>query len=318
MNRLPNLHPRLKMRLRALLNLVVALTLLLPSAALAAEPAAPAAQPAATVFAPAAASGPAVARAPYRTGVAPRGAEVAANPTSRELGVSLLPAWLATSAPVAAGALGDALLPAWIAAGETPASAPGEGQAAGASERGSALLLAWYADAESAAGQLGPAALFGPMAAGQCTPAAGLALDLIIPPTAVSRGNTAGDVYTVTVTNNGTVSTTEVSLLIDPNAGFYYLGRSATVASSISGTLLYSDSDTGAPDGQSTVTVSGDGMGAGVAAGRDDDLHFPPGDERRCGFGAVADRGAAERRSDADKLQDQVPQRPDRAWQSDG
>ena len=126
------------------------------------------------------------------------------------------------------------------------------------------MLPAWFSTSEQAGH--GPQPM-GSLAAGQCTPATSLALALTVPPFTVSRGNTAGDVYTVTVTNNGTVSTTEVSLLIDPNAGFYYLGGSATVASSISGTLTYADTGTGAPDGSSTITVSGNALAQALQPG---------------------------------------------------
>ncbi len=52
----------------------------------------------------------------------------------------------------------------------------------------------------------------------------------------VSRGNQnatpPGDIYTVTVKNNGTVSTTEMSLSVDPNVGFFYVAGSAAVKDS--------------------------------------------------------------------------------------
>jgi hypothetical protein len=142
----------------------------------------------------------------------------------------------AAARPLETG-LGKGLLPSWMAA---PA----------AQELGRGLLPGWYAS-ESRSGLLSP----GP---GQCPASSGLDLALTIPPYTVSRGNTAGDVYTVTVTNNAAISATEVSLLIDPNVGFYYLGGSATVASSISGALSYADTGTGAPNAAALITVTGD------------------------------------------------------------
>ena len=47
-------------------------------------------------------------------------------------------------------------------------------------------------------------------------------------------------VYTVTVQINDSITTTNVTLYIDPNQGFSYIGDSASVQSNISGTLTYS------------------------------------------------------------------------------
>ncbi len=79
-----------------------------------------------------------------------------------------------------------------------------------------------------------------------------------LPPAPVSRGNTAGDVYTVTVTNNGTISTTDVSLLIDPNLGFFYKTGSADVSSNLAPvpTLSAPGADTAA-DAAFTLRVTG-------------------------------------------------------------
>ncbi|RME84737.1 MAG: DUF11 domain-containing protein, partial [Caldilineae bacterium] len=98
--------------------------------------------------------------------------------------------------------------------------------------------------------------MLAPQAAGQCPPASNLSFALSIPPYTVSEGNTAGDVYTVTVTNNGTISATEASLLVDPNVGFYYLGGSATVASSFDSPTV-SDPGTTAPNAPFTLALAG-------------------------------------------------------------
>ena len=60
-----------------------------------------------------------------------------------------------------------------------------------------------------------------------CVDASLLDMQITPPPYIISRGNTAGDVYTVTVTNNASQEVTEFSFLIDPNVGFYYLDDSA-------------------------------------------------------------------------------------------
>ena len=115
---------------------------------------------------------------------------------------------------------------------------------------------AWFKAAPLALNDGAPLPFFPGVAL--CTPASSLALQLTVPPYVVSRGNTNGDVYTVTVTNNGAVSTTEVSLLIAPGTGFYYLGNSALVESNISGTLSSTDTGTGAPGATASITVIGD------------------------------------------------------------
>ncbi len=91
---------------------------------------------------------------------------------------------------------------------------------------------------------------------GQCPTSIDLAMNLILPPYTISRGNTAGDVYTVTLANNSSTAATEIGLLVDPNVGFYYLGGSAAAASSVSGTLTIVDPGTGAPDAPFTIGIS--------------------------------------------------------------
>jgi len=183
---------------------------------------------------------------------------------SKDSGTSLL----TESAP--SFPLGDRLLPAWFEDGPAPVAAAtdvvgepeaeSEGAPAGGGELGTRLLPGWFVASDEVADTSNGSALNGllaPLAAGQCTPAASLAMQLTVPPYPVSRGNGNGDVYTVTVTNNGTVSTTEVSLLIDPNVGFYYLGNSASVVSSVDGPISYTDTGTGAPDATASITLTG-------------------------------------------------------------
>ncbi len=101
-----------------------------------------------------------------------------------------------------------------------------------------------------------PARVFDAQDAPQCPPESDLSIDLTIPPYRVSEGNTAGDVYTVTVSNSGTVSATEVSLLVDPNTGFYYVGGSATVSSNLDNPTL-TDPGTTVADSPFSLVLNG-------------------------------------------------------------
>ena len=293
-------------QVRAALNLFVALSMLLSAA----FPTAAVVQaaPASVVSALAGnepASQPSVSavsvdllreRAPYLPGKAPNVA--ASSGAAQALGGALLPAWLAdpNTGTAERGEAGTSLLPGWMSGADTgPATDPDP--ASQKATGGVSLLPGWYAESASRLPAAMAGAPFAPLGAAQCTPSSSLDLNLTIPPYPVSRGNTAGDVYTVTVKNNGTVSTTEVSLRIDPSAGFYYLGGSATVVSSISGTLTYVTHRRARHD-------LGDRQRHREGAGsrRDDDLHVPPGDGRRRGFWAVTDRRVAEWRPDGDDL----------------
>jgi uncharacterized repeat protein (TIGR01451 family) len=64
----------------------------------------------------------------------------------------------------------------------------------------------------------------------QCPPAVRTPLQLTIPPYLVSRGNTAGDIYTFTVRNTGSLTATDVSFEIDPSPGFFFKASSATAS----------------------------------------------------------------------------------------
>lgn len=132
-------------------------------------------------------------------------------------------------------ALGDGLLPAWAAS----ISGPAAEQATGDVQIGSGLLPGWFAGPAApveSAGALEPSARL--MAAGSCTTAGQLAMALTVP-AETSVGNVAGDLYTVTVTNNGTAVTSEARLLVTPSAGFVYVAGSATASdgSSVNVTL---------------------------------------------------------------------------------
>ena len=201
-----------------------------------------------------------------------------------ELGQQVLPAWMNSSMasnPAATDSveLGVALFPEWANGIEgRQAERPllpelsGNRTGAGASEQALPSWLtvldpsgAWQQanSTELNGPPIGPAA-FGIAA---CTPAIDLDMQLTPPPYVVSRGNVAGDTYTVTVTNNGSTDTTEVSLYIEPSAGFYYLANSASVTSNLSGTLVYTDTGTGAPGGASTISIFGDDVAEALAPG---------------------------------------------------
>jgi len=94
-------------------------------------------------------------------------------------------------------------------------------------------------------------------AAGNCANATALDMQITPPAYIISMGNVDGDVYTVTVTNNGAKDVTEVSFLINPNVGFSYLDNSATVMSSVDGSLAFDTDTTGAPDANATIELTG-------------------------------------------------------------
>ena len=158
-------------------------------------------------------------------------------------------------------AAGDAhlVLPGWMTAAAVSGTVNSKitqrdlTAASSTSALGDSLLPDWFG---GTAPPTAVSSLLAPTAAPQCPPAADLGMVLTIPPYRVSEGNTAGDVYTVTVTNNGTISATEVSLLVDPNVGFYYLGGSATVASNLDSPAL-SDPGTTVPDAAFTLPLAG-------------------------------------------------------------
>ena len=210
--------------------------------------------------------------------------EVESSEAAVELGEALAPSWMAADAGErtdaqdvqTAVAERDLLSVAEVKGAElSPPGLPGMATAQGEELLGTSLISAWYTGADGAENALGGSVESGVSAAGsvgsglesvlfdtiepnQCSGAALVEFNLVVPPYPVSRGNVDGDVYTVTVKNKDTLTTTNVALEIDPNAGFYYLGDSATVVSSISGTLTYSDTGTGAPNASARITVTGD------------------------------------------------------------
>ncbi len=173
---------------------------------------------------------------------APRRSPASPEAASPELGSRLLPAWMA--APDQDAALGGEILPSWLASAGPSGdmSAPEDGEFRG-------TLLRPLA------------------AAASCSPSYDLAMSLTVPPDPVSRGNVVGDVYTVTVTNNGSSTTTEVSLRIEPAAGFYYVANSASVTSSSEGSLSYTDPGTGTPGAPSTISLTGASAQTDLAPG---------------------------------------------------
>ena len=147
---------------------------------------------------------------------------------------------------VTAPVLSDALLPAWMQPEATQHEVTSGVVDNDAAALGESLLPNWMA----------PASVLAPQDAGQCPPEHQLALTLTPPPYAVSQGNAAGDLYTVTITNNGTISATEISLGVDPAGGFYY-GGSAAATSNISGTLGLSNPGSTTPDATFSLRVTG-------------------------------------------------------------
>lgn len=248
-----------------------------PDVALPASPA-PAAQRASTPSAPITT---ALEQWRARTIGTDRTQVVPVSEPSAALGTTLLPDWMAEVSREPAAVLGTALLPDWAGSWsgidegapgtwrdeETtrtrperlalPAWSPvvGGGDFAASGVFGLHPLL----QTQSTADEQQPGPIIPNFSGGaSCTPASALNITLTIPPYVVSRGNEWGDVYTVTVANNGAVSTTAVSLRIDPNVGFYYLGDSATVEKSGAGVLTSVDTGTGAPNAIAWITVTGD------------------------------------------------------------
>ncbi len=199
-----------------------------------------------------------------------------------QVGTALLPAWLIGDTLTEA-VLGNSLLPSWLGGinggidggiglpgvtsdaptlgAPTPAALP---QAQGNRVALPGTLL-WGSPKTESAARSGQTGLGGPAlplspAAAACTPAANLDFALTIPPHSVSRGNVnapvPGDLYTVTVKNNGTVSTTEVSILINPNAGFFFVAGSAAVSGGNAVGLTAPGSNT-VPDASFTLALDG-------------------------------------------------------------
>jgi hypothetical protein len=78
-----------------------------------------------------------------------------------------------------------------------------------------------------------------PVSTNFCPLAGELALQLTPPPFLISYGNTNGDLYTVTLRNNGSYTMTDVSFEVNPNSGFFFKGGSATGVNSLGDTLTF-------------------------------------------------------------------------------
>ncbi|MCP4166403.1 MAG: DUF11 domain-containing protein, partial [Chloroflexi bacterium] len=187
--------------------------------------------------------------------------------TETLLGETLLPEWMGeerSQSNVVVGYIGNDILPAWIddaSSSEAPIT-PAEPT----SKLGATLLPSWIeVPVGLSEDAIAPASVLAPAALGSCTPEADLEMNLIKPPFMVSRGNenapVPGDVYTVTITNNGSNDTTEVNLQVDPNDGFFYLTGTATVSS---------DTDSPGVSGPGSNTAAGDPFTLTVTAAAPD------------------------------------------------
>jgi len=178
------------------------------------------------------------------------------NPALNPAAGSVLPAWFAPANPADVDSALAAVLPGWFNSGQAGAEASALVAKDNAPVAPAAVLPGWFAPAAPEplpnTAQLtwakiwgeanGP--LFTPPAAPlfDCTPITYLSVTIITPPTAVNVGNPAGDVFTVTVKNTGSVSsTTDVSLLITPPADYwyrsFYKGNTVSAVSSDQGPL---------------------------------------------------------------------------------
>ena len=137
--------------------------------------------------------------------------------------------------------LSQEILPGWLRSSDT--ATPVE------STLSPSLLPNWMFDSFDSAVEASAALFNGPQSPGPgyCPAAANIIMQLETPPYAVSRGNQAGDVYTVTITNQNATPIPEISLLVNPNTGFSYIGGSASAVSSVSGTLTIIDPGTSLP-----------------------------------------------------------------------
>ena len=235
-----------RQRLRAALHLVALLGLLLPpffpAAALAG--AQPAAEPVMSTRLLPEIESP--ARPPYLPGKAPLPSAGGPAAGAVPLSTALLPSWL----PLAENESAAEPLDAPALAGRSDGTAD--------ASLGISLLPSWFESGmanvaiQTAVGAQG---LLSPAAAGQCVAPADLDITLALPPDSVCRGNTNGEVFSATLTNNGTISITELSLLVNPNVGFFYVGGSASVSAPDSPSI--SGPGTTAPDTSFVLNLTG-------------------------------------------------------------
>ncbi len=196
----------------------------------------------------------------------------------------MLPAWLAPAAQSAPAAVDPSALdiidnlPGIDALGSgvdaplQPLPAARTGLAAPALG-GTTLAPSWFApvsDSSSSSADAADRAGLPPVfpanfGAAQCVPAYQLAFAITPPPLPVSRGNVNGDVYTVTVSNNSAASVPEISLYVDPNVGFLFMGGSPAATSNLSGTLGLNVTGDGTPGTAFILAVTGDPFAKALA-----------------------------------------------------
>ena len=155
-----------------------------------------------------------------------------------DLGSSLSPTWLNTASDQPN--LGSGVVPVWMDAAN-----------AAEEDMGSDLLPSWM----SAPAADNPPPVSGDV--GNCPPAANLDMSITVPPDPINRGDTTGEVYTVTVTNNDADAVDLVSFQIDPNQGFYFVGGSASATSDIDGAISVSNPGTTTPDTPFVINLTG-------------------------------------------------------------
>jgi uncharacterized repeat protein (TIGR01451 family)/fimbrial isopeptide formation D2 family protein len=85
-----------------------------------------------------------------------------------------------------------------------------------------------------------------------------LPLALTPPPHLVSVGNSAGDQYTVTLTNHGAYTLTDVSFFVSPSLGYFFIGNSAVMTHSVYGSLSVTQPASNTAEGAGFVVRVGD------------------------------------------------------------
>lgn len=93
-----------------------------------------------------------------------------------------------------------------------------------------------------------------------------LPLALTPPPHLVSMGNSAGDQYTVTLTNNGAYTLTDVSFSVSPSLGYFFIGNSAVMTHSVYGSLSVTQPASNTAEGAGFVVRVGNPYPANALA----------------------------------------------------